>query len=260
MSDERSVVLKPREPFTDAILPENADELAKFMEQPLVAIAECITGAMAAGPKHWMIIGGHLVQSILKAKLFQQLSQEIKELREKGKIPNDFVDDKKYKYGFKSWVELLTVIDEETPDADRLEALKAMFFAVNKTNAADGERIVGYQLFQIAKKLTSGQLLYLNACYDIYQSGDYQKNVQAIPVEQWFQKVGQRLGHQVTALLNQDDLALEGYGLTMPRYHGDKSGLNENDAHLSKLGILFCQNIETYNLETSSTSDIDTED
>ena len=110
-----SVVIKPREPFSDVLLPQNADELAKFMEQPLSAIAESITGALAAGPQYWTEMTGHIVQAILKGKLFQQVSQEIKELREKGKIPADFAQKK---YGFQSWVELLRIIDDETPDQE----------------------------------------------------------------------------------------------------------------------------------------------
>jgi hypothetical protein len=43
-----------------------------------------------------------------------------------------------------------TVIDNETPDEDRLEALKAMFYSVNKINATEGERVAKAQLFQIA--------------------------------------------------------------------------------------------------------------
>jgi hypothetical protein len=152
-------VIKPREFPDDLLLPENRDELAKFMDEPLPAIAEMITGAMAAGPKSWMLIGGRIIQSLYKAKLFQQLSREIKELREKGKIPNDFADETKYKYGAKSWVELFAAIDEDVPDTDRLDALKAMFYEVNKINASDKERILNYQMFQIAKRLTSGELL-----------------------------------------------------------------------------------------------------
>jgi len=51
MPEDDSIVLKPRELFGDVILTQNADELAKFMDQPLTAIAETITGALAAGPK-----------------------------------------------------------------------------------------------------------------------------------------------------------------------------------------------------------------
>jgi len=51
MSDDESIVIRPREPFTDLIQRQDADELAKFMEQPLTVIAESITGALAAGRK-----------------------------------------------------------------------------------------------------------------------------------------------------------------------------------------------------------------
>jgi hypothetical protein len=106
MADDESIVIRPREFSDDLLLPEHTDELAKFMDEPLSVIAEMITGAMAAGPKSWMVMGGRIVQSILKAKLFQQVSREINELRDKGKIPEDFANEEKYRYGAKSWVEL----------------------------------------------------------------------------------------------------------------------------------------------------------
>ena len=219
MKEETSIVQKPERPFEDMLLPENTDELARFMEGPSAAIAEAITGALALGPKGWAVMGGRIVQGILKAKLFQQVSKEIKELREKGKISDDYADEQKHKYGFKSWVEPLTIIDEDSPDADRLEALKAMFYCINKVNTSDGERIVSYQLFQIAKKLTSGQLLYLNACHRLYQKRNFSTGLQ-LPTSQWLQKVGKELGHEVLGLLDQDDAALVDYGLLTPPAFG----------------------------------------
>jgi hypothetical protein len=249
MAEEESLVAKRREVFSDALLPQNTDELAKFMEQPLTAIAESITGALAAGPKAWTVMTGHIVQGILKGKLYQQVALEIKELRANGKIPGDFADEKKYKYGFKSWVELLTVIDDETPDADRLEALKAMFYAVNKVTATDGEKVAAYQLFQIAKKLTSGQLLYLKACYSLYKAGHYQSGVQ-VGIEVWLRGVSAQMGHQVIGLLDLDDQALAGYTL-LHRRHPDAGSLIQNDARLTDLGKAFCRNIESYQVEVS---------
>jgi len=255
MSEDESIVLKPRELFSDAILTENVDELAKFMDQPLAAIAETITGALAAGPQaSWKAIAGRIVQGMLKGKLFQQVSQEIKTLREQGKILDDFSDEK-HKYGFKSWVELLAIIDEDTPDADRLEALKAMFYAVNKVNASDGERIAAYQLFQIAKTLSSGQVIYLRACYELFKADTYQlpapyQNPAAVPVHAWFTIVGKQLGHTVVGLLDRDDAALAELGLLIRRYP-DSGGVNTQNARLSDLGLSFCKNIESYHLETS---------
>jgi hypothetical protein len=114
--EEESIVVTPKEPFSDAILPENADELAKFMDQPLPAIAEMITGWLAAGPKEWMVGTGRIIQAILQAKLHQQVGREIKRLRDTGKIPDDYADEKKHPYGFKPWVDLFKTIDEDPPD------------------------------------------------------------------------------------------------------------------------------------------------
>src|SRR5258708_6589429 len=107
-NENESIVQRPRELFSDAILTENSDELAKFMEEPFSAIAETMTGWLAAGPKAWMMASGRIVQGILKGKQFQQVSREIKQLRDNGKIPADFAEKK---YGFQSWVELLKTID-----------------------------------------------------------------------------------------------------------------------------------------------------
>lgn len=178
------------------------------------------------------------------------MSREIKELRNKGKIPDDFAGKK---YGYQSFSELMTVIDNEVPDQERLDAIKAMFYAVNKVNAEDSQRIVAYQLFQIAKKLTSGQLLYLKGCYAIYTAREFQNGGPAIASHQWFSKIGNKLGHSVSALLNLDDLALIKLGLLSPRVF-DESSINQSDAHMTDLGIKFCEDIQTYHLEAREES------
>jgi hypothetical protein len=86
------------------------------------------------------------VQGALKFKLFQQGSKEIQELRAKGKSPTSL--PRRSTPSIRG--EVFTVIDNETPDEDRLEALKAMFYSVNKINATEGERVAKAQLFQIA--------------------------------------------------------------------------------------------------------------
>jgi hypothetical protein len=255
MPEDESIVLKPHELLSDAILSQNADELAAFMDQPQVAIAEAITGAIAAGPKAWVAMTGRIVQGTLKGKLFQQVGQELEDLRAKGKIREDFADEK-YKYGFKSWVELLTIIDEETPDADRLEALKAMFYAVNKVNATDGERILSYQLFQIAKKLTSGEILLLKAIFETYKSRDFDPNRgNTIPLIHWAQKIASRLGYGLTALVLRDGRALVEQGLISRRLNSpdladDQQAVLNSSARLTDLGIKFCDSIQSYQVET----------
>jgi hypothetical protein len=248
------IVLKPREPYGEVILPENADELAKFMDQPLQAIAEAVTGALAAGPKQWSVMAGHIVQGILKGKLFQQVSREIKELRDKGKIEDDFAEKK---YGFKSWVELLKVIDEEAPDEDKLEALKAMFYGVNKVGVQDSERMLNYGLFQITKTLTSGQLLLLKTAYGAYNTGQFANSQRAL-LTGWAQQMADGLGHKVSGIVMRDQVPLVDQGLLSPRidmtvgsHQQNQHWIDTKDARLTDLGIRFCKNVDTYQIAKS---------
>jgi len=206
MAEEESMVLKVREPFSDALLPQSTDELAKFMDQPLTAIAETIAGALAAGPKGWTMMAGHIVQAILKGKLYQQVSREIKKLRDEGKIPDDFADEKKNKYGFKSWVDLLKAIDDDPPDADLLEALMAMFYGANKVNATDAQKMLSYRLLQIARRLNSGELLLLRTIYEAFKRRDFQ--TQPMSLGGWAVKIAKLQGHNLTALVLKDEHAL----------------------------------------------------
>jgi hypothetical protein len=245
-----SFVLKPREPFNEEIiLPQNADELAKFMDQPLTAIAEAITGALASGPKSWTVMTGHIVQGMLKGKLLPQACREIKELRDKGKISDDFAEKK---YGFKSWVDLLKTIDEETPDDDKLEALKAMFYSVNKTNVQDKEQVLNYQLFQIAKRLTSGELLTLRAVYKLYRSGRC-SNGTTETLKNWAAQVSQFADHgslnfvmRHEGKLSQEGLITEQIQVGSAPFVRENQNIWNKDGRITVLGIQFCENIETY--------------
>lgn len=97
MSDDESIVLKRTEMLRDAILTQNSDELARFMEEPIPAIAETTVGVLASGRADLVTTGGRIVQAILKARLLQQVGIESKKLREKGKIAEDFADEKKHR-------------------------------------------------------------------------------------------------------------------------------------------------------------------
>jgi hypothetical protein len=74
MTDGESYIVKRREhfDFDHIILPENKDALAEFLDDTAVAFSEGITGALAAGPKAWMMVAGRIVQAALKVQLFQQ--------------------------------------------------------------------------------------------------------------------------------------------------------------------------------------------
>jgi hypothetical protein len=150
------------------------------------------------------------------------------------------------KYGAKSWVELLTILDEAPPDEDRLEALKAMFYSVNKVNVGHGERIANYQqLFQIAKRLNSGQLLLLKVAQERATEKDFKPNAN-LGANEWLPLVCQRLGHQIEGLVEQDERVLIQNGLLTRRTWSDESGVNDGNGRLTQLAFKFCEDIRLY--------------
>jgi hypothetical protein len=258
MSDEESYIIRPTDPSSVVRL-QDPTVIEQLLEQPLVVIAEVTTGLIASGNGFYAGAGCRLAQAALKGRVFQQFAKEFKELREKGRIPDDFTEKKN---GYNSWVELLTILDEETPDDERLEALKAMFFGVNKVGIQDAQRILNYQLFQIAKGLASGELLLLKALEQARGNGLFVPHTR-MNLDLWAGKIAGQMGHGVSFLVLKDAETLERHGLINTkevdpgmRPGGAPSGagnyvINSTDARLTDLGMRFCENIRSYHLEMS---------
>ena len=245
--DNETYIVKQKD--TDAIVRlQDPTAMQEFLEQPLTIIAEVLTGWLASGPTVWAGAGLRIAHAAFKARVFQQFSKELKELRQKGEICGDFAEKKN---GYESWVELLTILDEEVPNEDRLDALKAMFFGVNRTNISDGERILNYQLFQIAKSLHSGELLLLKTSYQRFLSGHLSQGISKNLID-WCREVAQLQGHYLTALMEKNERALVDQGLLSPRSGNPGAPvINDFQGRMTDLGIKFCENLESYKIETA---------
>jgi hypothetical protein len=249
MSEDESFIISPKDPSAIVRL-QDATVIEQILENPPAVFAEVVTGYLATGNGFWAGLGCRLVQAAFKAQVFQQFALEFKQLRDAGAIPDDF---REKKYGFKTWVELMTILDEETPDEDRAEALKAMFFAVNKVNSTDAEKILNYQLFQISKELTSGELLLLKAIAEANRR--YPGNLPAN--SNFVREVSQLLGHNVTALVRKDIRnLLETSLVTSPTPFGEtRSTVDPTNAAVTDLGHRFITNLETYSLATKAAAE-----
>jgi len=240
MTKEPSLVVKRRDysnitKFSDPLI------LEEFMDEPATFIAETLTGILGEGAKGVYASGGRIVQAILKGRAYKQWAVELKRLRASGRIADDFAERK---FGFQTWVELMTIIDEDSPDEDRLEALKAMFYAVNRVDASEGDQVAAYFLWQIAKSLSSGELFLLKVAYETRETyppdSDYRN---------WAQMMARLSGHSLIGLISLHEKKLTELGLLSERQYGDGSGINSKDARLTDFGIRFCENIETYRLD-----------
>lgn len=246
--DEGSYIIKPKDPSAIVRL-QDPTVIQQLLEQPLTVIAESLAGYFSVGNGFWAAAGTRLAQAALKGRVFQQFERELRYLRDKGKIPDDFPEKK---LGYQSWVELLTILDEELPDEDRLKALKAMFYAVNKVGTTDAQKILAYQLFRISAKLTSGELLLLRAVFDAYGTGTFAKS-ERVTLSGWATDMSNRLGHGLSALVVKDQNALVEQGLISPRidvatgaHQLQQQWVDMLHARITDLGIRFCENVKTY--------------
>lgn len=241
-NDDGTAIVKARD-YADIVKLSDPTVMEQFLEEPLSFIAELTSGFIASGPKELALATGRVLQAALKGRLLEQWGAEFKKLREKGTIPKDFAESK---YGFQTWAELLTIIDSEAPDADRLEALKAMFLAVNRVDATDGQRILAYQLWLIAKRLNSGELLLLKAAYE--NRSKFSRN-ETGGYDAWAYKIAGYSGHEMPALVNLHEKALVENGLMTARVAFVAGPINTENCRLTSLGIKFCENIEKYIIE-----------
>jgi hypothetical protein len=245
--DEGGYIIKPKDPAAIIRL-QDPTIIEEILENPLPVLAEIVTGYIQTGNGFWAGFGARLAQAAFKGRVFEQFGREFKQLQEKGKIPENFTEKK---LGYQSWVELLMALDTETPDEERLEALKAMFYAVNKIDADDAQRFLAYQLFQISKRLTSGELILLRTVFQAYSSGQFHaRGVEAIEI--WCRDMAGRMGHGLSALVMRDQSALEQEHLITARvgdaatYVERNQRVNSEAARITDLGKRFCENINEY--------------
>lgn len=244
MADETRIV-RPSKLFEHAILPQNKDQIAQLFDDPK-GFLELLTGFLKVDKQGLRLKLGYFGQSLLQGNAQDQINREIKELRGSGRI-RDFTEDVN---GTTTWVELMKEIDDTVPDNDKLEAMKILFIEANRPNATDQDRMLNYQLFQIAKKLDSGKLLILNACYamrgEVGSPG-------AWTIQRWADLVAKKLGHGLTALVIKDEAALMELGLLSLRSDStvsvDRQSASIKDGRLTDLGVRLCETIRNYQPE-----------
>jgi hypothetical protein len=238
MNDDPNFIVKARD-LASIIQNPDRSVIEELLEAPGAVFAALLTDLFTSG--HVALFGPavRIVQGAFKGEVYKQFGAEVRSLREKGTLRSDFEDNSS---GYQTWVELLSIIDSETPDEGRLEALKAMFLATNRINASDGEKILGYQLFQIAKRLTSNELLVLKATFGLQVSNQF--TAARLNQRDWVKDVAHALGHNLSALVRHAEKVLVEAELLDPAVNFSVPG-----HRLTDLGTTFCKNIETYRLE-----------
>lgn len=222
--------------------------LMEFLQQPTLKIAEVLTGILVSGSKDWKLSAGKLIQATIKGNLLTQLGLELKKYREEGKIKEDFLATDKNRM---SLCELLKFIDEEIPDEERFRAIKSLFFASISKDVTEDEEKLAYELMQICKKLSSGELLVLKAAYDVV-IGRLAPNMSNINHQEknandWLNLIAKQIRHSLPSLVEVHEKNLMELKLISDRTLSDRSGIRPTQHfRLTTLGYKLCEFITKY--------------
>ncbi len=214
------------------------DELPKLL-------AELGKGYLKVGNKGVLVSLGNVVQAGFAGHVMEQLRTEFGALRDAGKLPRDYSNKR---YARKTWVDLIRIIDEESPDEDRLDALKAIFYAVNRINADDNEQILAYQLWDVTKRLDSADILLVKTFQQhIHRLGGLQP-------QQWFEQLASLSGLGLVEMVQLHNAHLLEFKLLKEAHppggtanFGTQMPNNAPKiADLTTMGHRLCTNIQTY--------------
>jgi len=218
----------------------NPQELLKFLQQPTVVLAEFLTGVLSSDLTDYKLSTGRLIQAAVKGKILTQLGEELKQYRDEGKIKKDYFATSKSQA---TLLELLQFIDSDIPDEEIIKALKSIFLNMVAMDADDRREQIGYQLFQLCKKLTSMDILVLKACCEIYQENNSQYH-KVHSHGEWVTKVSKRIGYGLPELVGVSDDKLVGFGLLSGRTSPDRSGVRKGrEFRLTTLSLKLCEYI-----------------
>jgi len=223
--------------YADIVHLENPNVIEKILTSSRSEKAAYLSALITSGVSRFALAGPKVALAAMAVEALTDFGKEVSDWIKSGRIPQDFAGRPT---GYQAWVELLQEIDSNPIDADRLKALKAMFLSTNRPDADSGAQILAYQLFQIAKRLSSGDLLVLRAAKSCDGGTGHET------AQNWLGKVASFMGHGVLALVEQHEKVLVENGLLSPRYDGN---LRVNAVRLTDLGSAFCRNLESYKAE-----------
>jgi hypothetical protein len=259
---EQSYVLVARD-YADIAHLENPSVIERILSASRTEKIAYVSALLTSGLSKYALAGPKVAFAAMAVEALTDFGQEVSRWIREGKIPEDFTGRPS---GYQTWVELLQEIDSNPTDADRLKAMKAMFLAANQVNVTDGDSIAAYHLFQIAKRLNSGELLLLKAIYEDYKSNSFDRTG-GTRLGAWANRMAGRVGHRLQSLVLREEPALVAQSLIHPRFRSvpgqiDFQGraneieiaVHEGETgRLTDLGIRFCENLETYRIEAEST-------
>lgn len=219
-----------------------------FNQSNLVGFIEMITGFIGTDKSELLMTAGRLGQGLVKGEGLKQLFLEIQELREKGKIKDEYLNSK---YGKKTFADILKLIDEENIDPAKWDAIKRIFFSSVSSNSKEKGRTRAYYLMQTCFLLKTLDFEILRVCYEIYTTPNHAyQNIKH--AGEWVGIVSDKLGYGLPEFVEKSENRLIDQNLISDRTYSDRSGVSTGQSfRLTRLGIALCEMISKAKFEVN---------
>jgi len=217
-------------------------QTSDVLRQTLTNLAEGITGVLSSPKQDLALSIGHIFQRLRGGQFLSTFLKEWNEYRAKGRIKEDYQFSEQHKACLQ---EMLDFLDKDIPDETRFKFMKQIFLVSATETISDRHSHLPLQFTTIARTLTSGEVLVLNATYEIAKDkAPWGKDRSA---NLWLQKIADRSGLKFRELVAIHEEELTKKNLMWQRQHADKSGVIIGPHNrLTELGFELCRFVEKY--------------
>jgi len=233
-------------------------DTGEVIKRTLTSLAEGMTGIAASERKDLSLSVGHIFQSLRKGQFLSRLGEEWDSYREKGRIKDDYIDTEQHRSCFQ---ELLDFLDNDSPDEIRFEVMKKVFITAAIETVSDRNSLLPYQFLRLCRGMSSGEVIVLNATYEIAKSGNIPGPSFGIGANKWLDVIAKKsgLGHTSLVEIYEEDLIKK--HLLSRRLHDDRSGVaSKPHFRLTSLGLELCDYIASYDSASEKAQHFASED
>jgi hypothetical protein len=201
-----------------------------------------LTAIVANEPKENILSASRIFQGFVKGRVLEQLRVEWDELKEKGKIKDDYESTSQHR---DCLLELLKILDNDCPDELRFQTLKKIFLTAATEKVSDRNSLLPYQYLKLCREMTSGEIIVLQTIYKLTSQPDIKRENNSAAV--WLRAVADASGLIHTSLVEIHEAELMKKYLLTGRLHGDRSGVEcKPHYRLTELAYDFCKFINDY--------------
>lgn len=222
-----------------------SNDTSSLFSDTVQALAEGITGIADSSRAELVVSAGTIFQRLRAGTFLSLLRDEWDHFRDKGRVRENYEHSEQH---MACLGELFAFLDNDTPDEVRFSVIKQIFLVAAEEKLSTRSDVMPHQYLRIARTLSTGEILILNACYAAAGKDFWKPDDKAID---WHQHVADATGLHPNALIEIHVKTLEEKSLLIPPRHSDRSGIVFKPYfRLTELGYRLCEFINAYEPET----------